>query len=722
MTQKELIQNPKKIFQALVENSKDVFEIITKDGTIKYTSGISEDLTGYNSNDRVGRSIYEFCTEKSKVKLHSMINQAIYNPGDTIEDTIVVNSQSKGKFHLEVHIQNMLDDGIVNGIFLVFRDITNRINMEHKIYYINNYDDVTGLYNKNHFNQHLRELCESKKTNFPTYALMMLELENLNEIVYNLEYEIGNKLIIGVAERLREYLGDKAYISRYSDNNIAIIIRNRLSNNQYKNIAESIICMLTKPFQIGKYELELSVSMGIHLCNGDSQSTKTVKKQVFAALNRSIKNGGNCYSFYSKDFDIKNYKDFMIRNDISKAIKRNQLKMFYMPVVELKTGKILGAEAVVKWKHPDWGDIFISEIITIAEETNVISDIEDWALEEVCKTYRGWMDDGRMPINISMKFSGIRFYENDFVDKILDVTNRYQVPPQTLIVEVSKLIFEDKVDRIMKELDRMQSHGIQIALSDLGAGNSSWAYLNKCPIDIIKINKSFIKGIGSDITGSIILKSLLNMMKELKVQLVAEGIEDWEQLTFLKNHNCMAGQGNIYGKALSYKDFEKILIRGRCKPQKINNLEVGEREERRKLFRIKFHQYLEADLTIKEVGNKPLEIGSTPILIEDIGAGGLKIISDIRFPARRSILLKISTELLGKDIDLIGTILRTEELSNGLYGYGIKLIMDENDRTKLINLLNEIQIKMRNNVLFNEGSFTSLEPPAYFKENKCKTS
>ena len=259
----------------------------------------------------------------------------------------------------------------------------------------------------------------------------------------------------------------------------------------------------------------------------------------------------------------------------------------------------------------------------------------------------------------------------------------------------------------------MRALGIQVALDDFGTGFSPLAYLYSFKFDYLKIDGLFIKNAILEETSNIITSSIIKTARNLKIKVVAEGIENWEQLSYLKDLNCHTGQGYLYSKPVALEDFEKILAKKRCRP-KPSNKKVPIKEKRR-FFRIKFRQLLEAVMTILTIRGKNVNVGNTKVLVENIGPGGLCFISNIRFPVERYFILQFSTQLIDENIKVYGYPVWAEEIDDNLYKYGIEFTIDENERMDLTKILNQVQIKMKNNILCAEGDFISISPNAYFK-------
>lgn len=715
--QNELSKLQKK-FQVLVKESLDVFEIITTDGTTKYISDATEKITGYKVEERIGKKIWEFHNKEGIEQIKKMIDIVLSYPTKKAQGDIVFKTKEGKKIYLEVNMQNLLDDSSIEGITINFRDITRRIDMEKQMAYITTHDRLTGLPNQTHFFKKLRLQCQFSRKNKTPFALMMLDIDGLKNINYSLGYEIGNQLIIRVIDRLKDYLGEDTFISRYSDDHFAIIVHGLRHLGDYETIAKGIINLFKKPFRLKNYELNLNGNIGICVCPKDANDLDSLRKHSKLALMRAKKEGKNTYKFYAPDLDIKSYKEFVLKSDLHNAIEENQLSINYQPIINLKTNEILGAEALLRWKHPEWGIVDPDDFIYLAEETDIIIDIGKWTLRELCRKYKKWIEKGLPPIKISINFSAIQFYEKNFIDNIIETLEEFQLDPSFLIIEITENILLRNTDKVVYDIKTLQSYGIQIAIDDFGTGFSSLTYLTSFNIDILKLDKLFIKNLPSNETNSIITKSVINLAKELKIKIVAEGIENWEQLTFLKGLNCYTGQGFIFSEPVPDVEFEKILAKKHLRPVLISNLSNIPFVERRKFFRVKFIQFLEANLTILEFNGRRINVGNTKVLVKNIGPGGLCFITNIKFPVERDIILQFSTELLDQEIKIYGCPVWTRDIDDDIYEYGIEFTIDENERTELIRILNQVQFKIRKNEIFAEGSFVSGTYSQYFTSLK----
>jgi EAL domain-containing protein (putative c-di-GMP-specific phosphodiesterase class I) len=395
------------------------------------------------------------------------------------------------------------------------------------------------------------------------------------------------------------------------------------------------------------------------------------------------------------------------------AVKRDQFRVYYQPMVRIKNHQILAVEALIRWNHPDWGIVSPDEFIFLAEETGAIVEMGKWMLRKICEDHRYWMLKGYKPVYISVNFSSVQFYERDFVKNITDILSEYEINPKYLIVELTESLIIENSHKAIADIEKLQRAGIKVALDDFGTGYSSLSYLKHFNIDIIKMDASFLKNIMTDKTTAIIAQAIISLTKELRIKLVCEGIENWEQLSFLRENNCFAGQGYLYSRPVPFLKTDEILEQGKCRPV-LNNTTFKPRAERRKSFRQSFYNLLKTDLTILRIKDKKMNVGNSKVLVKNIGSGGLCFVSNIQFPLERDFTLKFVTTLLGKEISTYGTPVWCEEIEDNLFEYGVKFLMDESAVEELMRTIYEVQVKMKKNILFSDGNFTDETAYNYF--------
>jgi diguanylate cyclase (GGDEF)-like protein/PAS domain S-box-containing protein len=717
------ILNIEERYQILVQESGDVFEIINPDGTVKYISETSKKVIHYEPEKMIGRKVYEFYKGKELKKIMEMVDFALKNPSKKTQNTVAFNKKNGDSVYLEVKIQNLLNNPVIDGLVLNFRDVTTRVKLEKRMRYISTHDELSGLPNRLYFKNELENLCKTSQENEKNFAAIILHIDGLKYIVDALGFRAGEQLIIQLMIRLKGLLGSENFISRYSEDQFGMIVKDGMSFDGLEKLGQEILGLFSRVFKVDSYEFEVTMSMGIaifpdllenqEIDSENEEISNVVIKSANIARLWARKEGKNRYKFYSSDINIQNYKELELRHDLKKAIEKNQLKVFYQPIVELKTSEIIAVEALVRWIHPVWGMVEPKEFISLAEETGAIIEMGKWVLREVCRDYQSWIRKRYHAIKVAVNFSSIQFYEKNFLENVKNILEEFKLNPKFLIVELKEsLLIEDK-KKASYDIKGLQSFGIQVALDDFGTGFSSLAYLNTFNIDIIKMDGVFLKNI-SDKNNAIIARTIINLAQELDVKFVAEKIENSEQLGFLRKLNCYAGQGYYYSKPVGIDDFEKILETGKCKPAVKNSIVKKPVTNRRKFFRLEFFQLLKGDVSISKIKGEEMKLGDSKILIKNIGPGGLCFISNIIFPIQQLFTLKFNTVLLNNKIRANGNVVWSKEIDDNLYQYGVRFDMEEKENDDLMKTIFDVQIKMKTDDCFMEGSFTSHSPRSYF--------
>lgn len=705
----------KKAYELLIKESKEIFEIIEPDGTIVYLSNNSENIIGYNPEERIGENIFDYYHGEELKKIKSMVKFVLNNPAKKIEGTITFISKDGEMIFLEVYMQNLLGEPLIKGIVINCNNITKRVEMEKQMVHISTHDELTELPNRIYFKKKLRLQCEHANKTKRNFAVLMLDIIGFRYINDALGYQFGDMLITRVSQILSTNLDKQIFLCRYSGDRFAIIAENLKTDYEYKSIAKNIIELFGKTTKVDKYEIDINLCIGISIYNNDEDIEGIIKKAEMALFWAKKQGKGN-YKVYSSDINLQNYKQFTLRNDLRSALGNNELRVYYQPIVNLLNKEVLAAETLIRWEHPDWGIISPIEFISLAEETGLIINIGYWLIREVCRNYRQWIDEGLPCIKVSVNISGIQFFENNFAENILKIINEFSLSPSFFILEITESIFMLKSSNVIASIEKLRCSGIQIAIDDFGTGYSSLSYFRHFSVDILKIDSSFIKTITSDETSTVITETIIEMAKKLKVKLVAEGIDTLQQLSCLVDLKCFAGQGYLFSKPLPAKEFRTILSLEKCMP----NYETKDNrkafyEERRKTHRITFRQLLESNITIKKFKGGNLNLGDSKILIKNISPKGLCFISNVQIPVDKEIILQITTRFYDHEIVTYGNLVWSREKDSNLYEYGIKFKDDENQRTILEEKLYETKGLLKINT--QNSMFISHTPEDYFEHN-----
>ncbi|WP_164670025.1 EAL domain-containing protein [Virgibacillus doumboii] len=607
------------------------------------------------------------------------------------------------------------DDSEVTHSFGMLVDITAEVEMQHQLEYFSTHDQLTALPNQRSLYDRIDELCETASDK--KFALLYLDLDRFQLINDSLGYHIGDKVLKKIASRLLSAIADGSYLARISSNDFVVLVEDYSTQEVIFEMAERIIEYIEEPIAVDGYEMHVTTSIGISFFPEDGDDKLSLIESAHAALYRAKQLGKNNYQLYSFSKDITSYKKFVLERDMRKAIENEEFEVYYQPQVETATGVITGAEALIRWNHAEWGLVSPGEFIPLAEENHLVHQIGDWVIENVCKQIRTWKDQGYTVRPISINVSPIRFMKKGLVEFVAEQLAQYDIPAKYLELEITEgsLLKNEKV--VLNTLEGLRELGVKIAIDDFGTGYASMVYLREFNADTIKIDQVFIQNISDDNDkDTAIISSVLHLAKGLEMKVIAEGVEAYEQLEFLKQKECDEIQGYLFSKPVPLETFEQMLETGYLKPTKRKIKKVPE-EERRSFYRLEFPSPVLGEMTIIEISKRKVNLGSANVLVEDIGLGGLKIVSSLKLPVNSAIKLKFKIELMGEEFLLDGQLAWKNEAKGDTFFYGIEFNISEPEEDRLAAVINKMSVLLKVNNDIPDTNFINQNPYAYIMRN-----
>lgn len=442
-------------------------------------------------------------------------------------------------------------------------DITERKKSEEKIKNMAFYDSLTGLPNRMLFSDRLSvSLNQAKRYNHKG-ALLFMDLDNFKTINDTLGHAAGDILLKYIAELIKVCIRESDTIARLSGDEFVILMTKIESIEDAKQLAQRIIEQLRKPIMLEGCEFYITASIGITMFLDDASDQQTLLKNADTAMYRSKELGKNNYQVFNISLNEKYQEKLDMESNLRHAIERNEFDLYYQPMVDTRTGKICSVEALLRWKHPKNGMVPPDRFIPVAEDTGLILPIGTWVLKTACKQNKIWQDNGYEPLSVSVNLSLKQFYQPDFLDTVRAALEESNLDPKYLELEVTESIAANDLDSIINSLNALREMGIKISLDDFGTGFSSLNYLRLLPIDMLKIDKSFINDIGKSRSHETITKSVINIAHAMDAAVVAEGVETRQQLEFLQSYSCDFIQGFLFSRPLPEKDIALMIKEGK---------------------------------------------------------------------------------------------------------------------------------------------------------------
>ncbi|WP_209121576.1 EAL domain-containing protein [Alkalihalobacillus sp. BA299] len=548
-------------FEAIIQHFSDVIVVLNENGIVQYESPSIERVLGYSSKDLVGSNCFDIVHYDD---LHNALHlyQTIMDHPEINKNTEIRIRRKDGIWlHCEVRATNLLNDHHVRGIIVSFRDISERKKFEREIQYMANHDFLTGLPNRTQYEHQLFK--QLKKYN--RIAVLFIDLDRFKVINESMGHHVGDLLLIEVTNRLKSCLTKKDRLFRQGGDEFIIILSD-VERDDVNNVTQMILEVLSKAITINQLQIFTSPSIGVSFFPDDGETVEEITKHADFAMYQAKAKGRNTFHFYSPG-DARNILPSKMEMELHHAIAREELHLHYQPKVNLKTGELLGVEALIRWNHPEWGLISPGEFIPIAEASGLIFSIGEWALKTACKQNKVWYEKGLSTV-VAVNLSARQFHQSNLVQVVEKVLEETELPPQLLELEITESMTAN-MEQTIVTLNKLKKLGVLISIDDFGTGFSSLNYLKDFPIDTLKIDQSFVRDISTNSNGETIVKTIIAMAHNLNLNVVAEGIETTEQLLFLQDHHCDEGQGYFICKPVQASKLEAKVQECKQKVQSV---------------------------------------------------------------------------------------------------------------------------------------------------------
>jgi diguanylate cyclase (GGDEF)-like protein len=443
-----------------------------------------------------------------------------------------------------------------------FRDITERYRIEQDLFFIANHDPLTGLLNRTMFYRRLNSRIIHYENHGGRFAVLFIDLDRFKNINDTLGHDAGDYLLKDVSRRLTETLRDTDVVARLGGDEFVVLLQDYADAADVDSIARKLLDAFAQPFVIDHREIRLSASIGISVFPDDSDDSSGLLKNADIAMYRAKDQGGSVYEFYAARPNLHSVERLSLESKLQRAIEREEFTLHYQPRVDLGDGRIVCVEALVRWQHPDLGLVLPETFIPLAEESGLIVPLGDWVLRQACSQMRQFQEHGLPSLRMAVNLSGRQFGQPDLVSRVVAALNAARIDPDRLEVEITESMVMTDAERSIAILREMTERHITVSIDDFGTGYSSLSYLKRFPINSLKLDRTFVTDLPHDIDDAAITQAVIAMAHRLGLRVVAEGVEQPEQLQFLAANDCDEVQGYLLARPMPARAIEEVIRRG----------------------------------------------------------------------------------------------------------------------------------------------------------------
>jgi len=523
-------------------------------------------MFGCQRHEIIGHTPIEFSPEyqpdgrPSKEKALEKINAAFGGDPQFFEWQHI--HLDKTPFNAEVSL-NVIEVGGERYLQAIVRDITERMQAQQHLQFLAHHDALTSLPNRALFIERLNHALTRAHWTKRSLAVLFLDMDRFKNINDTLGHNIGDSALNVIAQRLLSCVREGDTVARLGGDEFTVLLEDIATADDVPAVAEKIIDVLSRPFMTEGREFVITASVGISLYPNDGEDSVRLLRHADTAMYRAKEQGRNKYQFYSAEMGAKALEKFTLETNLRHALEHGEFMLHYQPQVSLSTGRIMGVEALLRWRHPELGMIFPSQFLSVAEETGLMNSIDEWVLRTACTQAQVWQSVRHLPLTIIVNLSGRTFSEPRLVEIVARTLETTGLAPGLLELEITENVVMQNAPATVETLEALSRMGVKLAIDDFGTGYSSLSYLKRFPLDTLKIDQSFVSDITTDEDDSAIVTAIIAMGKSLQLRVVAEGVETKGQLTFLREQGCDGMQGYLFNRPVAADETTLILKSGK---------------------------------------------------------------------------------------------------------------------------------------------------------------
>nr|WP_221626793.1 GGDEF domain-containing phosphodiesterase [Cohnella lubricantis] len=529
--------------------------VLNSDGQIVDINRDPSVLFGSAREDIMGQPFTAWLDESSREDAVSTFGRTL--AGETGTQPIRFVSGDGRYSDFNVHAAPLRHKKKIVGVVMCMYDIGDHKRSLDRIHYMAYYDDMTGLPNRRHLTNRLEEALKNAGQRGNSFAVCYLDVDRFKLVNASFGRDSGDMLLLQIAERLTRFF-PQGCLSRMEGDEFAGLLPDVRDAAHVSDRLSELIRMFEEPFELSGVPLHITMSVGVSIADGMEEDGAALLKKADAALNRAKENGRNDFQLYTADFEYQAIHKLTLHHELLEGLQKREFILHYQPQYDLASGRIVGFEALVRWRHPIRGLVPPGEFIPAAEESGIIVPLGEWVLREACRQNKEWQDAGMPPLPMSVNLSVRQFSRRDLIEKIAEALRETKLDPKYLKLEITESMTMD-VQRALSLLKELKELGVDISIDDFGTGYSSFNYLRHFPIGSLKIDRSFVWDIADNPSNAAIVASIIAMAHNLELQVIAEGVETIEQVRLLREHGCDEMQGYYGSPPLPGSGIEELL-------------------------------------------------------------------------------------------------------------------------------------------------------------------
>ncbi|PTN12344.1 EAL domain-containing protein [Nitrosomonas aestuarii] len=556
----EALRQSEQHLRTIIETEPECVKVVDKNGKLLEMNAAGLAMLEVGSLEIAKQhDLIEFLLPKYRDAFTALHQRVMSGSNETLEFEVL--GLNGTKRWLETHAAPMRDEhGEVSTLLGITRDITERKRNEARIKYLANFDSLTGLPNRAQLDNHLNYALNLTKRSSGRLALMFLDIDRFKDINDTLGHTVGDAFLIEVSKRLKMALREDDTASRLGGDEFILLLPGNDARGAAQ-VAQKILRIISEPYTNERYDLIVTASIGIALYPDDGTDVETLSKNADIAMYRAKQEGRNGYRFFTTEMQAQATRNLQLVSALRHALENDQFQIYYQPQVSIKNGHIIGAEALLRWHHPVLGNVSPAEFIPVAEDSGVILPIGEWVLRSAVRQLKHWINKGHPPIIIAVNLSAVQFRHSSLLDMVTRIVTEEQLAPEHLELELTEGVAMHDPLGAITVMNNLHELGIYMSIDDFGTGYSSLNYLKKFKAYKLKIDRTFVHDITTDMEDKAIVAAIISMSKSLGLQTIAEGVETKEQLTFLREQGCDEAQGYYYSKPVSADQFERLLTK-----------------------------------------------------------------------------------------------------------------------------------------------------------------